>query len=420
MKVLPAAMAGLLVFLGGCSSVAENIGGGEEEVTITYARGTDTTPATDAMLAAFEEQNPNINVEVREMPPDSGEQHNQYVTLMSSGSPEIDVFASDVVWPAEFGQAGYVLPLDRLIERDNVDLEAHFPATIESGSLNGRQYALPSYTDAGILYYRTDIVEEPPETWEELETMALDLQGEGGTSFGFATQASQYEGLITTAMEYISAYGGQVINENQEVVVNSPEAIAGIEKMVEMMQSDYVPNNILNFQEIETENAFLEGNTVFARNWPYMLSTSTDPEISQVPDNVGITALPSGPEGNASSLGGWSTMINKSSENIEESWELVKFLSSEEGQKIGALEGARAPTVESLYEDEEVTASNELFADPAFQETLNNAVARPVTGIYPQVSDIMQIELSSAAAGTITAEEAAANMERKIEAAFAD
>ncbi|WP_252315174.1 hypothetical protein [Sinobaca sp. H24] len=55
-------------------------------------------------------------------------------------------------------------------------------------------------------------------------------------------------------------------------------------------------------------------------------------------------------------------MINKSSEHIEESWELVKFLSSEEGQKIGALEGARAPTIESLYEDEDVTEANELFA----------------------------------------------------------
>ncbi|WP_252315175.1 hypothetical protein [Sinobaca sp. H24] len=114
-------------------------------------------------------------------------------------------------------------------------------------------------------------------------------------------QASQYEDCNHVDGVYKRLWR-QVINENQEVVVNSPEAIAGIEKMVEMMQSDYVPNNILNFQEIETENAFLEGNTVFARNWPYMLSTSTDPETSQIPDDVGITALPSGPEGNASLL----------------------------------------------------------------------------------------------------------------------
>ncbi|WP_022793959.1 ABC transporter substrate-binding protein [Marinococcus halotolerans] len=410
-----AAVTGAFIMLAGCST-ADISPTAEDEVTITYARGVDTTNATDATIKAFEEEHPNINVEVREMPPDTGEQHNQYATILSSGSDEIDVFAADVVWPAEFAQAGYALPLDRLIERDNVDIDAHFPATIESTSYNGRQFAMPAYTDAGLLFYRKDIVDEPPETWEELETMAADLQGEEGTSFGYAMQASQYEGLVTNAIEYIGAYGGQIINENQEVVVNSPEAIEGIQKMIDVTQSDFVPNNILNFQEIETENAFINGNTVFARNWPYLLSTSTDPEISNIPDNVGFTTLPSGSDGTASALGGWTTMINKNSEEVEASWEFVKFMSSEQGQKIGALEGSRAPTIESLYDDEDIQEANALFADDAFVETLQNAVPRPVTADYPEVSDIMQIELSRAAAGEITAEEAAANLERKLSA----
>jgi multiple sugar transport system substrate-binding protein len=109
-------------------------------------------------------------------------------------------------------------------------------------------------------------------------------------------------------------------------------------------------------------------------------------------------------------------MINKNSEEVEASWEFVKFMSSKQGQKIGALEGSRAPTIESLYEDEEIQEANALFAEEAFVETLQNAVPRPVTADYPEVSDIMQIELSRAAAGEITAEEAAANMDRKLSA----
>src|SRR5699024_5411745 len=145
-----------------------------EEVTIVYARGTDTTPATEEVIKAFEEEHPNINVEQREMPADTGQSHDQYVTAFSSQSPEIDVFNADVIWPAEFAQANYALELDRFIEKDGIDMDAYFPGTVAAGKFNGKQWAMPQYTDAGVLYYRTDIVDEPPKTWDELISKASD------------------------------------------------------------------------------------------------------------------------------------------------------------------------------------------------------------------------------------------------------
>ncbi|SDN59325.1 ABC transporter substrate-binding protein [Alkalicoccus daliensis] len=402
---------------------AENDGeaaGDGEEVTLTYARGQDATGATDVLVEAFMEENPNITVEFREMPSDTGQSHDQYVTEFSAGDTTIDVFDADVIWPAEFAQAGYVLELDRFIERDGIDMEDYFEGTVESGTFDGRMWAMPKFTDAGLLYYRSDIVDEAPATWDELIEMSQEYQGEEGTDFGYLMQANQYEGLVVNAIEFFGAYGAQVIDEDQNVTINSPEAVTALEKMMEIAQSDFVPGDILNFDEPATHTAFLEGQAVFARNWPYMQAMTEDEDVSQVQGNVDFALLPAGDDGSAAGLGGWMSMINRNSEHPEEAWELLKFMTGPEGQKITAIEGGSAPTLRELYEDEEVQNAAPLFANDEFVETLENAVPRPITPIYPQISDIMQIELSRALSGDISAEEAIENMEENIESALAE
>ncbi|UFT98941.1 ABC transporter substrate-binding protein [Radiobacillus kanasensis] len=392
----------------------------EEKVTIVYARGVDTTGANEKLVAAFEEAHPNIDVEFREMPADTGQQHDQYVTAFSAQSAEIDVFDADVIWPAEFAQANYALELDRFIEADGINMDDYFPGAVAAGKFNGKQWAMPKFTDAGMLYYRTDIVDTPPKTWDELIEQASSLNGEAGTQFGYLMQAAQYEGLVCNAIEFIASYGGQIINENNEVVANSPETVKAIKKMQEIVGSDFVPDNILNFMETETETAWIEGQAVFARNWPYMQASSNDTERSKVVDNVGITTLPAGDAGSAATLGGWMTMINRYSEHPEAAWEFVKFMTGAEGQKITATEGGSAPTLKALYDDAEVQEASPLFANPEFVKVLEAAVPRPVTPIYPEISDILQIELSKALTGDQTAEDAAANIQTKIEEAMSE
>lgn len=354
------------------------------------------------------------------MPNDTGAQHDHYVTTFSAQGTEIDIFSADIIWPAEFAQANYALELDRFIERDGVDLNTFFPGTVEAVTFKNRVWALPMLTDAGLLYYRKDIVEHPPSTWDELIALAQAHQGQEETEFGYVMQANQYEGLICNAIEFIESYGGKVIDEDGKVVVNSPETIKGIEKMIEIANSFIVPSDIFSFKETETENAFIEGKAVFARNWTYMQSMAANPEGSKVVDKVGFALLPAGDAGSAATLGGWVTMINRYSKHPEEAWEFVKFVSSPEGQKISALIGGLAPTLPELYEDEEVKSVATLFANEEFVATLQNAVPRPVTPIYPRISDIMQIELSRALAGRISAEEATKNMQEKMENALAE
>ncbi|RWZ58782.1 ABC transporter substrate-binding protein [Halobacillus fulvus] len=390
--------------------------GDGEVVELVYARGQDSTQATEEIVKAFNEANPNINVSFREMPSDTGQQHDAYVTMLNAESPEIDVMDLDVIWPAEFAQAGYVLDLDRFIQRDGIETGDYNQGALSAAQFNGKQWAMPKFIDAGMLFYRTDLVgeDEVPQTWDELAESASTLQGEGGTEFGYLMQAKQYEGLVCNAVEFIAAYGGQILDENGDVAVNTPETVKGIAKLVEIAQSDYVPGNINTFTEVESHTAFIEGQSPYIRNWPYQWNLANDENESEIVGNVGVAPLPEGDAGSAAALGGWMTAINAYSENKEEAWEFLKFMTGPEGQKISAIYGGLAPTLPELFEDEEILEANPFFQEEGFQNALESAVSRPVAPNYPEVSEVIQINVSRAIAGEVTPEEAVAAMEEEL------
>lgn len=391
----------------------------DKDVTIVYARGKDTTDATQKMVDAFEAKYPHIHVKIQEEPNDTGQQHDAYVTAFNAKSSAIDVINMDVVWPAEFAQAGYTLPLDRYIQQDNVDLSDYNKGALSAAQFNGKQWALPLFVDAGILFYRTDLVKTPPKTWDDLIKDAKELQGKNGTKYGFVLQAKQYEGLVCNAVEYIGSYGGAFIDSNGKVAVNTPQTIKGLKELKKIaVDSGITPDNVTNFTEPETETAFIEGQTVFARNWPYMWASSNDKTKSKVVGKVAVAPLPSGDSGSASALGGWQMGINKYSKHPKEAWEFLKFMTGKEGEKILTINGGSAPAIMSLYQDQDVLAANPFFKEKGFQDAIANAVSRPVAPNYQEISSIIQIHVSKMLAGQETPEECAANMEKEMKAAM--
>ncbi|WP_025730411.1 ABC transporter substrate-binding protein [Heyndrickxia ginsengihumi] len=428
-KLWGTVVVSLSLLLGACSSQtsgdskkSSDAKSGSKPVTIVYAKGKDVTKGTEKMIEAFEKSHPNIKIKYREMPNDSNQQHDAYVTALNAKSSEIDVFDLDVVWPAEFAQADYLLPLDRFIQRDHIDLSEYNKGALAASQYNGKQWALPKFIDAGLLYYRKDLVKpsEVPKTWDDLLKEAKEKQGQGGTKFGYVMQAKQYEGIVCNAIEFVASYGGQFINDKNQVVVNSPEAIKGLKKMVEIARSSAVPKNVNTFTEIESDQAFVEGQTVFLRNWPYEYASANEKDKSKIAGEVGIAPLPAGDKGSAAALGGWQAGINKYSKHTKEAWEFLKFMAGEQGQKIDAIYGGHAPTITKLYQDKDVLKANPTFADKGFQNGLNAAVPRPVTANYQEISEIIQIEVSKAIAGKETVEQAVKNMETQMKAKIKD
>ncbi|MDR7001050.1 ABC transporter substrate-binding protein [Neobacillus niacini] len=388
----------------------------EQKVKLVYARGKDVTQGTTKMVEAFEKSHPNIDVEFREMPSDTGQQHDAYITAFNAKSSDIDVIDMDVIWPAEFAQAGYVLPLDRFIQQDGIDLSEYNQGALGAAQFNGKQWALPKFVDAGLLFYRKDLVKpnEVPKTWDDLLKQAKAKKGQGNTKFGYVLQSKQYEGLVCNAVEFVGAYGGAFIDKDGKVAVNSPQAIKGLKKMVEIAKSEVVPGNVTTFTEIESDQAFIEGQTVFLRNWPYEYASANDKTNSKIAGKVGVAPLPAGDKGSAAALGGWMAGINKYSKHPKEAWEFLKFMAGAEGQKIDAIYGGHAPTITKLYQDPEILKANPTFADKGFVDGLSAAISRPVAPNYPEISEIIQVNVSKAIAGQQTVEQAAQNMEKEM------
>lgn len=424
MKALSLLFLAFILVISGCSNSPaggenQNEEKKEEVVKIVYSKGQDATGGTRKIVEEFNKRNKNIQVEFREMPADTGQQHDAYVTMFNGGSSEIDVMELDTIWPAEFAQAGYLQELDRFLQQDKeIKLEDYNQGAVSAASFNGKQWAMPKYIDTGLLFYRKDIIseDEVPKTWDELIASAKENQGKEGTKFGYLMQAKQYEGLVCNGIEFIYSYGGKILDENGKVVINTPESVKGVAKLVEVATMDAVPDNITTFIEQEAHTAFIEGQSPYVRNWPYQYGLANDPSQSKIVDKVGVAPLPAGDKGHAAALGGWMVGINKFSKHKKEAWEFVKFMTGPEGQKIAAIHGALAPTIPALYEDKEIIEKNPFFAEKGFQEGIEAAVARPVAANYPEVSEVIQIELSKAIAKEVTPEQAVQNLEKGLKA----
>jgi multiple sugar transport system substrate-binding protein len=403
----------ILALFTGCSSSesAPKQQKKDGKTTITWAVFKDPTPATDKLIQKFEEKNPNIKVKLQILPAGSDKIHTALVTSLGAQDDSVDVVSLDIIWPAEFAAANWIVPLNKYFSKEKQGEFLKGP--IEGVTYKDKVYAAPWYTDAGVLFYRSDIIKTPPKTWDQLLQMSKEGSGKNGTENGFVFQGKQFEGLITNYLEFLWSNGGDVLDGNK-VVVNSPEAVEALQYMVDLIQKEKVaPEGVTTYDTEDSRRLFTEGKSVFLRNWPYVWATSTAAE-SKVAGKVGIAPMPKGPKGKsgAASLGGWNLAISKFSKNQDAAWKFINFAISEEGQKINAVDAGRIPTLEKLFSDEKVLEKNPYFKDlyPVFLQ----AKPRPVSPQYPAISEKLQIHVHNALVGQESAQKALDNAAKEI------
>ncbi|TFH86221.1 ABC transporter substrate-binding protein [Billgrantia azerbaijanica] len=318
-------------------------------------------------------------VDIVSTPNSSTERLSLYQQILSAQSSDIDVMQIDVVWPGLLGN--HLLDLNETLGEEAA--AGHFDAIISNNTVDGRLVAMPWFTDAGVLYYRKDLLEKhgfaPPETWQEMTDIAAAIQAAereaGDKMWGYVFQGRAYEGLTCNALEWVASHGGgTIVDAEGEITIDNERAAAALDLAATWI-GDISPNGVLNYTEEEARGVFQTGNAVFMRNWPYAWSLAQSEE-SEVAGKVGVVKLPHGPDGeSAATLGGWNLAVSKYSENPELAADLVAFLTGEAEQKRRAIEGAYNPTLAALYEDEEVLAAVPFFG--TLYATFTNAVARP-------------------------------------------
>lgn len=348
-----------------------------EPVEIQFAAQGDSTPATGAVIDAFNASQDAYKVVWVDMTNDSGAMREQLTTSLKAGSGEYDILSLDVVWAGEFAASGYIQPLDMMIEDAGLTAEEFNAGSMASGMYNGKQYVLPFFPDLGLLYFRTDIVSEEDAakliageySYQDLLDMAEKYAGQEGTTTGFVFQASLYEGLVCNTNEFTA---------------NWTDLKGGLEMMKKIIDSKATPDNILNYTEGETANSFIKGESVFARNWPYQWGAIKS-EGTITTDQAAVAPMPGG-----STVGGWLLAINKNSKNPEGAFEFMKFLNSEDGQLIMSQQGGYLPGLNKMLADERVMEADPRLSMVGFQNALKTTIARPVSAEYSKVSDSLQ------------------------------
>ena len=334
---------------------------------------------------------------------------------MNSGSADFDVFAIDVIWVAEFARAGWLRDLTPLLPPEA--RAEYFPGPVAAVTYDGRIFAVPWFVDAGLLYYRKDLLQKhgfaAPRTWEELVREARAVTASEPGMYGFVWQGKQYEGLVCNTLEHIWSAGGGVLRDGK-VAIAAPENVAALAFMRDLVEPDHVtPAFVTTLTEEPSRTIFGHGRAVFHRNWPYAWNLFQQ-ENSAVRGKVGVTVLPHHPgHASAATLGGWQLAVNARSRHPEAAEKLVAFLSSPRVQKAVAAAYGLSPPRRALYTDPELLASQPFLAQLA--DVMDSARPRPVTPLYIAISQVLQAEFSAAVSGARPAGEALAMAQAQIE-----
>jgi len=375
---------------------------------------------TQAAAADYMEMHPNVTVEVIDTPNFVQDRLGVYLQLFEAQSPEGDVFQIDVIWPGDL-QEHFV----DLYDYGAADIVGeHFPAIVENNTVDGRLIGIPWFTDAGLLYYRTDLLEKygydgPPTTWDELEEMAATIQegerAENPDFWGYVWQGNAYEGLTCDALEWVASNnGGTIVSPDKTITINNPNAAAIVDQAAGWVDT-ISPPGVTGFGEEEARAVWQAGNAAFMRNWPYAYSLG-NAEDSVIAGLFEAAPLPAGAGSPAATLGGWQLGVSKYSEHPQEAADLAFFMANYDNQKMRAIEGSFNPTIMALYEDPDVLEATPIFG--SLYDVFINAVARPSTQTAPQYADTSTLFFNAVhdvLTGNTDAETAFAELELDLE-----
>jgi multiple sugar transport system substrate-binding protein len=348
----------------------------------------------ERQLERFHDAHPSVAVAVRATPDAADQRHQLYVQWLNARASDPDVLQLDVVWTPEFAAAGWIADLDRF----RPPARDFFGAAIAACRWNDSLFALPWFIDVGMLYWRTDLVPHPPADLHDLVELARGaISNHRDVPYGFVWSGARYEGLVTVFLEHLGAFGGRILDDQGRVVVDSDAAEKALTFMRDTIHLDgVVPQAVLTWHEEEARFVFQNGRAVFMRNWPYADELLQDASQSSVAGHFAVTSMPGTAAGApTAALGGSVLAVNAYSDQPKEAYELIEFLLQPQQMLERAQVTGQYPTRPALYRTQELAAVLKLPPD-AVLSIIAHATPRPVTPVYSQLSEILQVALHRA------------------------
>jgi multiple sugar transport system substrate-binding protein len=364
----------------------------------------------EATADAWNEHNPDRPVRIEWLPEGADDQRSQLTLELNAESTLFDVLGIDVIWTGEFAEEGWLEPLDDY--RDDVDA-VQLAGPVESALWEGQLWAVPYISGAAMLYYRSDLVDEPPRTWEELRDVAMEVAEEEGIA-PYVAQGARYEGMVVNFLEYVWSAGGELLDaDGTGVRLGEGDAA---QRALEFMRDGfadglYAPGYNTMMEE-DARAEFQGGNAVFMRNWVYAHALLSDADDSEVADRFDIAPLPTfDGDGTISAVGGVNNAVSAFSTRTEDAIEFALFAGTEQAiQRQVGEEFRHAPARADIYE--------QLAGDPVFEvlaEVMPNSRARPPVPEWNEISSTLQLEVYPAYNGQVEVDAALEEIQAQLE-----
>ena len=360
--------------------------------SVTFLMAAPFADATRDLVKQFnQEHRGEINLKVVRGPLETEAMSDLAISSLLLGNAPFDGLLMDVTWLPKYAAAGWMEPLEDFFNEKDVDALAI--GAREGNSYDGHLYRWPLTADMGLLYYRTDLMEQPPETPEELVLVSQSLQKDRKVDWGYVWQGRQYEGLSCVYLEMIDGFGGDWLQpNNNHIGLDLDPGVQAAAWLQELIDQGVSPNAVTNYAEPEALQSFKVGDAAFMRNWPYAW-TELQKSDSAVKGNVGITTMVARPGHSTATLGSWGLTVLKGSAHVNASIEAIRFLTNESSQKQLFLKHGYTPTQQSVFDDPQLLQDKPILAE--FGQALKVVKARPETPLYAQISDVLTRQLSS-------------------------
>lgn len=366
-----------------------------------------TLALLDGQIAAFEATNPDVRVELVAAAGDTEERRQEFAGYLAGSDTSRDIYLLNSHWLAEFATPGWLLPLDDYLQIAGLTPQLFLPPTIEASTIGGQLLALPWTADAGLLYYRQDLIDEVPGTWPDLQRTAAQVTGPQGPPYGFVWQGAAYETLTCNTLEFVWAFGGRVLDDGGRAAFDTPETRAALQQMETLVAGGLVAPEAATYRESAALAAFANGETAMMRNWFYAWDRLNAPGAS-LAGRVAIAPLP------APCLGGQNLALSTGSLYPAQAFRFMAFLAGHEQQVQLGRQGVQPPARATAYRDEDL-----LQARPAlgsFYDAVSAARPRPLSPSYPAISEAIYTEVNALLRGEQDAAATAAAVQAQIEA----
>src|SRR3954462_15836428 len=376
---------------------------------IHYCTGKDTTGAAHQMIADFNKKysSQGYKAVLTEFPASADQQRAQFIQRQQAKSNDCDVFNSDVIWTAEFASQKWLYDLSPYVSKFR---SKYVPAPLETVHYANKYWGVPAASDAAFLFYRTDKFKTAPTTWPAVSQQAAK-QG------GIVYQGAPYEGLTCDFLELGFAAGGQVLDSSgKKSAFNSPANVKALQLMVDGIKGGSAPKAVTTYMEPETDQAWTSGKYAFMRNWTYAYAADQTGG-SKVKGKYAVAPLPSFQgAGRPNILGGHNSVISVYTKNPGLSLKFADYVASPAWQKISLQKYSLAAVTAATYDDASVKKS--IPYSDELKQALSQAKARPVSPVYPQISQAIYKNVNDALAGRVSAADAIKKASQQIDAAL--